>query len=153
MTARPAPFSKAIKAHGLDCLDGGRHRLLIFTGPRAWEAGKWYIGRGTPSERREGYVLVLPPDDTLAAVQMRWPVQRRAVLIVDTGAGLHRLEPLIDALRRDGACSCMRYDLAAERAADFGGEDLDFALHRMHCGDAVAPMLAWGEDYSPAVAA
>lgn len=165
--SRPAPYAKAVRECALDCLDSGlpqvldhvaalypapaaadikvgaQHRLLIFVGPTAWAAAKWYLDRGAPAERRAGYVLVLPPDETLTAPQMRWPVERRAVVLVDTGAGLRQLEPLVDALRRDGAIACWWYEVQR----DFAADDLEWGLQRLHAGDPVAPMVPWERDY------
>lgn len=165
--SKPAPYSKAIRDAALDCLDSGivrtldrvadlyaapapaliqvgeQHRLLLFVGPRAWDALKWYTSRGAPAERRAGYCLVLPPDETTGAAQYRWPVARRAVVLVDTGAGLHALEPLVDALRRDRAGACWHYTVDRE----FGADDLDFCLQRLHAGDPVVPMVPWEHDY------
>lgn len=163
--SRPAPYAKAVRDAALDCLGSGvprvlehvvipgtapagikvgeRHRLLIFVGPTAWKAAKWFVDRGATCEHRAGFVLVLPPDDTLHPGQYQWPVDRRSVVLVDTGAGLHALEPMVDVLRRDRARECFHY--VVDR--DFPADDLDWCLQRLHAGDPVAPMAAWDVDY------
>ena len=143
MTAKPAPFSKAVRAAALDCLDGGEHRLLIFAGPAAWRVAKDYVLGGKPTDvcasRRDGHVLVLPPDETMAAAQYRWPVERRAVVVIDTGVGLRQLEPLVDALVRDRACSCWHYRVTP----DCDATDVGCALQGLHNGYPLIPIAHW----------
>jgi hypothetical protein len=134
-----APYGKAVRDAALDCLDTG-HRLMIFAGPDAWDVAKWYVGRGEPPEHRDGYCMVLPPDQTAQAAHMAWPVRGRHVVVVDTGIGYRGLEPLAAALLRDQAASCWIWDLPR----GMPGPDLDFTLSCLHWGHPVAPPI-YGE--------
>jgi hypothetical protein len=80
-------------------------RVFVFAGPASWDWARWWRDDRNVAvvpQARFRYTLCLPPDMTTNAACYRWPVEGRRVLIVDTGAGLDALQPLIAALQRDG---------------------------------------------------
>lgn len=123
------------------------YKLLLFAGPRAWNAAKWYRERSALCERRESHTLVLSPDQTAHAGTYHWPVRGRAVVIVSTCANDAELLPLFDALQRDGAASIELYACDAT----IGAANLEFELLCVHWGHPFAdPAVAPAR---PAVAA
>lgn len=106
------------------------HKLLVFAGPKAWDAARWYLGRDADGEHRAAHVLVLPPDATARAASFAWPVRRRPVVVVSTCENDAVLVPLFGALQRDGAWSVELY--AAD--ASIGAVELEWQLLCVHWG-------------------
>lgn len=110
------------------------HKILLFAGPKAWNAARWYREGGDESEHRSEHVLVLPPSETASALTFRWPVRQRSVVVVSTAENDAVLLPLFDALQRDGAISVELY------ACDphIGAGPLEWDLLCIHWGHAFA---------------
>jgi hypothetical protein len=92
-------------------------RVFIFAGPASWDWARWWRDDrnvGVVPEARFRYTLCLPPDMTDNAACYRWPVEGRRVLIIDTGAGVEALQPLIAALQRDGCGDGEVFDVHAQ---------------------------------------
>lgn len=107
------PYGRNVVAAPPGYWDRGT-RVVIFAGPEAWAWARAFLepDPDTILRARQRYTLVLPPEALEHAGVYRWPVEGRAVLVIDTGAGEQALQPLISALQRD-ACA--------------GGEILDVA--------------------------
>ena len=102
---RLPPFAKGVVA-------GRRapgHKLLVFAGPKAWNAARWFLGSAEPAGARAGYVLALPPEHTATPEIYRWPVRGCGVIVVSSLANDAELLPLFDSLQRDGARSIELY--------------------------------------------
>lgn len=99
------PYGREVKAAPPGYWDRGT-RVVIFAGPDAWEWARAWLepNPDTILRARRRYTLVLPPEALEHAGVYRWPVEGRAVVVADTGAGEQGLQPLIGALQRD-ACA------------------------------------------------
>lgn len=123
---RSPPYSKDVAAQPLT----PGHKLLIFAGPKAWDAAKWYRDRSALGEYRESHCLVLPPNSTALAQSFRWPVRRHGVVVVSTTDNAAELLPLFDALQRDGAIGVEVYACNP----NIGSEELEWELLCIHWG-------------------
>lgn len=128
---RAPPYAKHVIAGSLR----PGHKLLLFAGPKAWPAAKWYLERGSECEARPPHTLLLPPDQTAHAALFNWPVRRKPVVVVSTLDNGAELLPLFGALQRDGALSIELY--AAD--ATIGSAELEWQLLCVHWGHPFAP--------------
>lgn len=99
------PFAKGVVAGRI----APGHKLLLFAGPKAWNAARWFLESAEPVGSRGAYVLALPPEHTAAPEMYRFPVRGCAVVVVSTCENDAELLPLFDALQRDGARSIEVY--------------------------------------------
>jgi hypothetical protein len=123
---RRAPYSRDVEAAAAVHRAAGT-RVLIFAGLRAWDWARWWRDDDDPGivrQARGRYTTVLPPDSTASAETLRWPVQARAVVVADTGAGADALAPLVRALQRDGCTDGEIIDLSAWRMDWFAEQRL-----------------------------
>lgn len=111
------------------------HKLLLFAGPKAWPAAKWYRENGSDCEGRASHVLVLPHDQTQRATMFNWPVRRAGVIVVSTCGNDAELMPLFDALQRDGARTIELYACDST----IGATELEWQLLCIHWGHPFAP--------------
>ncbi len=125
------PYAKDVMSSPLQA----GHKLLLFAGPKAWDAIKWYRDNGAECEHRAAHALLLPPDHTHRAGMYAWPVRRAAVVVVSTCDNDAELLPLFDALQRDGARMIELY------ACDptIGAAELEWQLLCIHWGHPFAP--------------
>lgn len=125
------PYAKLVIAGSLR----PGHKLLLFAGPKAWDAVKWYLGCGSECEARPSHTLLLPPDQTARAAMFNWPVRCKAVVVVSTLDNDAELLPLFGGLQRDGAKSIELYACDAS----IGASELEWQLLCIHWGHPFAP--------------
>jgi hypothetical protein len=125
------PYAKSVIAGNLRT----GHKLLLFAGPKAWDASRWYLGRGAECESRQTHILLLPPDQTAHAAMFNWPVRRKDVVVVSTLDNDAQLLPLFGALQRDAAQSIELYACDAS----IGTTELEWQLLCIHWGHPFAP--------------
>lgn len=127
------PYTKDVMTSPLQA----GHKLLLFAGPKAWDAIKWYRDNGAECEHRNAHALLLPPDHTHRAGMYAWPVRRAAVVVVGTGTAENDAEllALFDALQRDGA----RMIELFPADPSIGAAELEWQLLCIHWGHPFAP--------------
>ena len=117
------PYAKQVRRTPPGYWDRGT-RVLVFAGPQAWTLAREWLAVDVWEipQARHRYTLVCPPDLLLNADVLRWPVEGRAVVVVQCGGESSALSTLITALQRDGCSDGEVFDLvnAAEHPLGWG---------------------------------